>query len=211
VLAVLWDERGRMWFHARATIVESAVGFALASCWAPPSRGPRLLAVLERTLRPWLVASQAIPILAVAPLIAVWLDYGTAQIMVAFIIAFFPVSSRRRRAARGRPPWPDDPQPGAGRRRVFVSVAAPGALPALFSGLKLAAVFSVTGAVVAEYVGPIAASYLSEFSTASPHRPQLRGGRPAGVIGVVLRAVAAAERIALPHRNHSVRPSWRKR
>ena len=97
---------------------------------------------------------------------------------------------------------------------VFCHVALPGALPALFSGLKLAAVFSVTGAVVAEYVGADRGlGYLAEFTTA-----QFRTAESfaaillLGVIGVAFfGAVALAERLAMPHRHHPVRPSWRSR
>jgi len=217
VAAVLWDERERMWFHARATIASAGLGFVLAAvlgtALAVALASSR---ILERTLHPWLVASQAIPILAVAPLVAVWLDYGVTQVMVAFLIAFFPVVVTGVDGLRGVDPALAGTLRtlGAGRRQVFLRVTAPAALPSLFSGLKLAAVFSVTGAVVAEYVGSDRGlGYLSEFSTA-----QFRTDRSfaavalLGVIGVAFFAgVALIERLALPHRHRSTRPSWRKR
>ena len=217
VADVLWDDRERLWFHAQATIAEATVGFALAA-----SIGALLAvaivgsAVVEKTLYPWLVASQAIPILAVAPLVAVWLDYGAAQVMVAFAIAFFPVvvtgvdglrsvDPALARAARTL---------GASRGWTFRRVTLPAALPALFSGLRMAAVFAVTGAVVAEYVGADRGlGYLSEFSTA-----EFRTARSFAAIAllaaiglVFFAAVGLAERLALPHRRHSVRPAWRRR
>lgn len=217
VAQVLWEERGRMWFHARATIAAAGLGFILAavlgSALAVALAWSR---VLDRTLHPWLVASQAIPILAVAPLVAVWLDYGVTQVIVAFTIAFFPVVVTGTDGLRGVDPALGAALRtlGAGRREVFVRVTAPGALPSLFSGLKLAAVFSVTGAVVAEYVGSDRGlGYLSEFSTA-----QFRTDRSfaavvlLGLIGVAFfGAVALIERLALPHRHRPTRPSWRKR
>jgi ABC-type nitrate/sulfonate/bicarbonate transport system permease component len=217
VARVLWDERERMWFHARATIAAAGLGFVLAAMIGTALAVALAWSrILGRTLHPWLVASQAIPILAVAPLVAVWLDYGVAQVMVAFTIAFFPVVVTGIDGLRGVDPALGAALRtlGAGRRRVFLTVTAPGALPSLFSGLKLAAVFSVTGAVVAEYVGSDRGlGYLSEFSTA-----QFRTDRSfaavvlLGLIGVAFfGAVALLERLALPHRHHPTRPSWRKR
>jgi putative hydroxymethylpyrimidine transport system permease protein len=210
VAQVLWDDRSRLWYHAQATIAEAAVGFGLAASLGfalavaiVASRG------VEAALYPWLVASQAIPILAVAPIVAVWLDYGAAQVMVAFVVAFFPVvvtgvdglrgvDSALGRAARTL---------GASRAWAFWRVRVPASLPSLFSGLKMAAVF-------AEYVGADRGlGYLSEFSTA-----EFRTDRSFAAIVLLaliglafFGAVALAERIALPHRHHAVRPAWSPR
>jgi len=217
VAEVLWDDRGRLWFHAQATIAEAAVGFALAA-----SLGFALAVAIvgsraaERTLYPWLVASQAIPILAVAPLIAVWLDYGTAQVIVAFVVAFFPVVVTGVDGLRGVDPALARMARtlGAGRPWTFGHVTLPAALPSLFSGLRMAAVFAVTGAVVAEYVGADRGlGYLSEFSTA-----EFQTARSFAAIALLaliglafFAAVGLAERLTLPHRRHPVRPSWRPR
>ena len=170
VAQVLWDDRSRLWFHAQATIAEAAVGFALAASLGfalavaiVASRG------VEAALYPWLIASQAIPILAVAPIVAVWLDYGAAQVMVAFVVAFFPVVVTGVDGLRGVDPALGQAARtlGASRSWAFWRASVPASLPSLFSGLKMAAVFAVTGAVVAEYVGADRGlGYLSEFSTA---------------------------------------------
>jgi ABC-type nitrate/sulfonate/bicarbonate transport system permease component len=215
VAQVLWDDRSRLWYHAQATIAEAAVGFALAASIGfalavaiVASRG------VEATLYPWLVASQAIPILAVAPIVAVWLDYGAAQVMVAFVVAFFPVVVTGVDGLRGVDPALGRAVRtlGASRSWAFWRVRVPAALPSLFSGLKMAAVFAVTGAVVAEYVGADRGlGYLSEFSTA-----EFRTDRSFAAIALLaliglafFGAVALAERLALPHRRHAVRPAWR--
>lgn len=217
VAEVLWDDRSRLWYHARATIGAAFVGFALAAVVGLLLAGAVVSSrILEFTLYPWLVASQAIPILAVAPLVAVWLDYEVAQVMVAFVIAFFPVVVTGADGLRGV-----DPEPGralrtlgAGRWWVFRRVAVPAALPAVFSGLKLAAVFSVTGAVVAEYVGADRGlGYLTEFTTAQFRTAEsFAAVLLLALIGVAFfLLVALAERVSLPHRHRSVRPSWRSR
>ena len=216
VADVLWSERERLWFHAQATIAESAVGFALAAVVG------LLLAVaiagsrhVERALYPWLVASQAIPVLAVAPIVAIWLGYGAAQVMVAFVIAFFPVVVTGVDGLRGVDPSLGRAARtlGAGRVWTFARVTLPAALPTLFSGLRMAAVFAVTGAVVAEYVGADRGlGYLSEFSTA-----QFQTARSFAAIALLavigmgfFGAVGLVERLVLPHRRHAVRPTWRR-
>ncbi len=213
---VLWSDRARLWFHAQATIAEAAIGFGLAVLVGV------MLAILivgspavERSLYPWLVASQAIPVLAVAPLVAIWLNYGTAQVAVAFVIAFFPVVVTGVDGLRAADPILAQTARtlGAGRMWAFRHITFPAALPTLFSGLRLAAVFAVTGAVVAEYVGADRGlGYLAELSTA-----EFRTARSfaaitlLALIGMIFfGAVGLAERLALPHRRHSARPPWRR-
>lgn len=213
---VLWSDRGRLWFHARATIAEAALGFALAVAIGVAMAVAIVASpAVERTLYPWLVASQAIPILAVAPLVAIWLNYGTAQVMVAFVIAFFPVVVTGVDGLRGVDPALGRAARtlGAGRAWTFRHVTFPAALPTLFSGLRMAAVFAVTGAVVAEYVGADRGlGYLSEFSTA-----EFRTDRSFAAIALLavigmafFGAVSLAERLVLPHRRHPTRPGWRR-
>jgi ABC-type nitrate/sulfonate/bicarbonate transport system permease component len=214
---VLWEDRDRLWFHAQATITESAIGFSLAAA------AGLALAILitrstvaEHALYPWLVASQALPILAVAPLVAVWLDYGTAQVMVAFVIAFFPVVVTGVDGLRAVDPALAQSVRtlGASRLWTFRRVTLPAALPAIFSGLRMAAVFAVTGAVVAEYVGADRGlGYLSEFSTAEFQTARSFAAIALlALIGMAFFAlVGLAERLLLPHRRHASRPAWRRR
>jgi ABC-type nitrate/sulfonate/bicarbonate transport system permease component len=217
VAETLWEERARLWFHARATLSAALVGFALAAvgglALAAAIAASR---VVESAVYPWAIASQAIPVLAVAPLAAIWLDYGAAQVLVAFLICFFPVvvtgvdglraaGPELGRAARTL---------GAGPGWVWRHVTFPAALPAVFSGLKMAAVFAVTGAVVAEYVGADRGlGYLTEIATSQFETARAFAAIIClAVMGIALfAAVAACERIALPHRHHPVRPSWRRR
>ncbi len=217
VAETLWTDRDRLWFHAQATITEAGIGFALAAALGVAlAVGIASLRPMEVAVYPWLVASQAIPILAVAPLVAIWLDYGTAQVMVAFVIAFFPVVVTGVDGLRGVDPAMARAVRtlGSGRTWTFWRVTFPASLPTLFSGLKMAAVFSVTGAVVAEYVGADRGlGYLSEFSTAEFQTARSFAAIVLlALIGLAFfGAVCVLERLALPHRHHSVRPSWRHR
>ncbi len=111
---------------------------------------------LERVLYPLLVASQAVPKVAIAPLLLVWLGYGSApKIVVAFLIAFFPVvvnsaaglnqvhgDMLRLAASMGMRPW-----------AVFRKLRLPMAVPSIMSGFKIAITLAVVGAVVGEFVG----------------------------------------------------------
>ena len=165
---------------------------------------------------PMRIAAIAAALLAVAPLIAVWADYGTAQIMVAFLIAFFPVVVTGVDALRGVDPELTHAARTLGATRAWTwrHVTLPAALPGLFSGLKMAAVFAVTGAVVAEYVGADRGlGYLSEIATGQFETVvSFAAIALLAVIGVAFfGAVALVERIVLPHRRLPVRPTWRRR
>lgn len=217
VAETLWTERGRLWFHAQATITGTLVGLGLAVVVGLAAAGVISASRLaDRALYPWIVASQAIPVLAVAPVVAIWLDYRSARVLVAVLICVFPVVVTGVDGLRRA-----DPQLartvrtlGAGRMWVWRHVTLPAAMPSLFSGLRMAAVFAVTGAVVAEYVGADRGlGYLTEIST-SQFETAVAFAAIAwlAVIGVVLfLAVGLLERLVLPHRHHPTRPRWRSR
>ena len=216
IARTLVDERSRLWFHALATIEETLLGLAVAVAAGV------LLAVLiaasraaERTVYPWVVASQTVPILALAPLLGIWLDYGTAQVFVAALFSFFPVVVNGVAGLRAA-----DPELGralrtlgASRAEVWRRATLPAALPSLFAGIRMAAVFAVTGAVVGEYVGADRGlGYLSEIATAQ-FQTVLTFACVAwlAAIGVALFAlVSLVERVALPYRRHDVLPRRRR-
>ena len=115
-----------------------------------------LSAVLRRALYPLLVTSQTVPILALAPLLIIWFGYGMLpKVIVVALVCFFPIVVSTTDGLRVA-----DPDliallraMGANRRQIFLKVRLPGALPAFFSGLKIAITYSVVGAVIGEWVG----------------------------------------------------------
>lgn len=115
-----------------------------------------LSALLRRTLYPLLVASQTVPILALAPLLIIWFGYGILpKVVVVALVCFFPIVVSTADGLRAA-----DPDlislvkaMGANRRQIFLKVRLPGALPSFFSGLKIAITYSVVGAVIGEWVG----------------------------------------------------------
>lgn len=112
--------------------------------------------ILRVTLYPLIITSQAIPIIAIAPLLITWLGFGSSsKIAVSALISFFPVtvstaaglSSLEAGAVSLMRSFP------ASRLQIFVRARLPNALPQIFSGLKVASVLAVVGAVVGEWVG----------------------------------------------------------
>ena len=179
-------------------LVGATAGFALAlamDAWP----------ALRRALVPWLVASQAVPVFAVAPLLVLWFGYGMAsKVVMAAVITFFPVTIN---VLDGLRPDPDALRLftalGASRWQVLVHLQLPGALPALFSGLKVAASVSTIAAVVGEWVGARAGlGYLMQQANAQLRVPLVFGALAwLTAMGLALYgAVAAAER----------RWSWRR-
>lgn len=112
--------------------------------------------LLRNALYPLLVVSQTIPIIAIAPLLAIWLGYGIwPKIIVVGLVCFFPIVVSTADGLRGV-----DPDLVALLRTmrasqwdIFRLVRLPGALPAIFSGVKIAITYSVVGAILGEWVG----------------------------------------------------------
>jgi putative hydroxymethylpyrimidine transport system permease protein len=153
----LYDEFGLLWDNALVTLVEVLLGLAVAVPLGV------LLAVamhLVRPLRdaayPLLVASQAIPIVVLAPIFVLAFDYGMGpKVAIVALICFLPITVNLLDGLRSVPPelLKLMRSLGASRLRSLRSVELPAALPYLFSGLKIAATVSVIGAVFGEWAG----------------------------------------------------------
>ena len=110
----------------------------------------------RRWLLPVLVVSQAVPVFALAPILVIWLGYGLAsKIAMATLIIYFPVTASFYDGLRRTDPgWIEMARTmNAGRWRLLRHVRLPAALPALASGLRVAAAVAPIGAVVGEWVG----------------------------------------------------------
>jgi putative hydroxymethylpyrimidine transport system permease protein len=157
VFAALRD-RPELWrVHALTTLSETLIGFvagsvlgialALAMSFLPPTR---------RILLPAMVVSQALPVFAIAPLLALWFGFGLAsKIVMATIAIFFPVASAFADGlARTDEKLVDLARLyRATRPQVVTLLRVPGALPSLVTGLRLAAVYAPIGALIGEWVG----------------------------------------------------------
>jgi NitT/TauT family transport system permease protein len=111
---------------------------------------------LEAALYPYAILVQTVPIVAIAPLLVVWLGYGRPPaIASAAIVSFFPVLTAANLGLRSTPPEQVELLAlyRAGFLATLLNLRLPGALPFLFSGLRTAAGLSVIGAIVGEFVG----------------------------------------------------------
>ncbi len=123
----------------------TAVGYALAKSRA-----------LEKALSPYLVASQAIPVIAIAPLLVIWLGDGMlSKVVICALIVFFPVLVNTIVGVRAVPTALYDLMRSlhASRAQILWKVELPAALPVLLGGLRIGATLSVIGAIVGELVG----------------------------------------------------------
>lgn len=112
--------------------------------------------VMGRLIYPPMVATQAIPKIALAPLFIVWFGFGLMpKVAVAFLIAFFPVVIDTIVGLRSIDPGMVQlaRSMGAPPHRVFLKLRLPNALPMIFSGLKVASGLAVVGALTGEFVG----------------------------------------------------------
>ena len=113
-------------------------------------------AVWRRWALPLVIVSQAIPVIAVAPLLVLWLGYGMAsKVAMAALVIFFPVvSSLYDGLRRTDPGWIELAQTmNASPRAVLLQIRLPAALPAFASGARIAAAVAPIGAVIGEWVG----------------------------------------------------------
>jgi NitT/TauT family transport system permease protein len=111
---------------------------------------------LEMWLMPLLVSLNMIPKVALGPLIIVWFSYGIGpNILIAFSICFFPIVLTTARGLREvEPDLLDLVRSLRGSRwQIFLKIQLPGALPYIFSGMKVAAILAVAGAIVGEFLG----------------------------------------------------------
>ena len=122
------------------------VGLALVFSW---------FKTVEDLLMPLVVSLNMIPKVALGPLIIVWFDYGpTTNAIIAFSISFLPILITTARGLREIEPDLIDlvKTLRATRWQVFVKIQLPGSLPYIFSGMKVAVVLAVAGAVVGEFI-----------------------------------------------------------
>ena len=158
---------------------------------------------VERAVYPLLVASQAIPKVAIAPLFIVWLGFGLLpKVAIAFLIAFFPVVVNTVVGLRSTPPeyFYLLRSMGATASQTFFKISLPHALPSIFAGLKVAMALAVVGAIVGEFVGADRGlGYLLQVASGQLNTTLLFGGLVVlSALGILLYyAVDGLERVLL--------------
>ncbi len=201
----LYDDRSLLWSNFLVTAEEVLLGILVASV---AGLGLTIAIHFSRTLRqaiyPLLVASQAIPIPIIAPLLVLWLGFGIApKLVVIALVCFFPIVVTTLAGLAAVDPDLVKLMRSfdAPRRRTFWHVEFPSALPGLLTGAKIAAAIAVIAAVLAELSGSNAGlGYLYQQSEAQLLMPRAY----AAVLILCLFAIAlfvaltVIERRALP-------------
>jgi putative hydroxymethylpyrimidine transport system permease protein len=190
-----------LWDNAWVTLVEVLLGLAIAVvAGVGLAIGMHLIRPLRDAAYPLLVASQAIPIVVLAPIFVLAFDYGIGpKLAIVALICFFPITVNLLDGLRSVEPELIKLMRsfGASRLRTLRSVELPASLPFLFSGLKVAATVSVIGAVFGEWAG--ADEGLGRLVLLG--NTQLQTPRVyAGIVILTLMAVALFAAVALAER-----------
>lgn len=157
VVKAMVDDRALLWSHAAITLKESGIGLAVGV-----AIGVGFAALMDsfellyKAVYPILVVTQTIPSVAIAPLLVLWFGYDmTPKIILVVLATFFPVTVGVLEGFRSvdRDAVALLRSMGAGRWQIFRFLKAPSALPQFFSGLRIAAAYSVVGAVISEWLG----------------------------------------------------------
>jgi NitT/TauT family transport system permease protein len=148
---------GSLLYHSLYTLLEVAVGMAIGVVAA--SILGYLLSkstTVEKLVAPYIVASQSVPVVAIAPLLVIWLGSGlSSKVLVCALIVFFPVLINTLVGIRTVPEDLRDLMRSlkATQWQTFALLEVPAALPVYLGGLRVGATLAVIGAVVGEFVG----------------------------------------------------------
>lgn len=157
VVQTLAAEAGTLWGHALITTMEAVVGIVIALVLAiilgvAMDRFP----VVRQGLYPVLVVTQTVPMIVLAPILIIYMGFGAApKILTVVLMCFFPVAVS---FSDGLSQVDEEyvhlvRSYGTGKWGAYRLVKIPAAIPALLSGLKVAATYSISGAVVGEWIG----------------------------------------------------------
>ncbi|WP_198155350.1 ABC transporter permease [Candidatus Burkholderia verschuerenii] len=157
VIEAGWVARDDLWDNTLPTLYVTLIGFSVSLVigWSL-AVAIDFSAWLRRGLMPLLVASQTIPVIAIAPLVIIWFGFGLfPKVLVIALVTFFPVTvglvegfdSADRESANLVKSM------GGNRWKLFCYVRLPSALPSFFTALRISITYAVTGAIFAEYVG----------------------------------------------------------
>jgi NitT/TauT family transport system permease protein len=148
---------GILWEHSAVTLLEIVLGFvagATAAVLTGIALGKSVL--IEKVLSPYIVAAQAVPILALAPLLDIWFGGGLlARVVICALIVFFPIAIATMVGIRSADPLLAEMlrSLGATTAQRTRLLEIPSALPVIFGGLRVGVTLAVIGAVVAEWAG----------------------------------------------------------
>jgi NitT/TauT family transport system permease protein len=194
-------DAGGYWYHAGVTVFESLLGFLLGSL-VGTVLGFALAQwrSLEVASYPFIVAFQALPKVALAPLLVIWFGFGfEGKVYITTIITFFPVLVGAMSGAQSVDPDRLElaRSCNADNWQIFRKIILPSSLPYLFAGLNVASALAVLGAIVGEFVGAKAGlgMLLMQYNQAMEIAPVFALLLILGIIGFVMNyAIKMLER-----------------
>jgi len=158
VVVSLWDLRAvLLGLHLWVTLKEVLLGLGVSILFGILlAFAMNMSRLVERLVYPYIVISQTIPIIALSPVFILWFGYDlTGKIAITILFTFFPIVVNTYDGLRST-----DPEMlqllrtmGANRWQIFSKLQLPSSLPHFFSGLKVAATYSVAGATIGEWLG----------------------------------------------------------
>jgi ABC-type nitrate/sulfonate/bicarbonate transport system permease component len=157
IAAEFVDKFGLLMTHASVTVMESVIGFVLGVLLAVVvAVAMSMVRPVRLTLYPFLIISQTVPLVVIAPLLAIWFGFGfLPKIIMSVIVVFFPVAVS---LTEGLETYDIETVElmrtmKASRWQIYRLVRLPGALPSFFAGMKISAAYGVMGAVISEWTG----------------------------------------------------------
>lgn len=195
IVAAAVENRHALWVSVRTTMLEAVLGFFLSIILGVT--GAILLASskwIEKSVYPYAIILQTIPIVAIAPLIVIWFDAGVnAIVIITFLIGFFPMLSNTLIGLNST----DQNMSNlfylynANAIQTMWRLRIPSALPYIVAGLKISCTLSVVGAIVGEYIAGIGGGqgglgYAITYAAARLKTPYLFAcGLSASALGII--------------------------
>ncbi|MYL51831.1 ABC transporter permease subunit [Pontibacillus yanchengensis] len=143
--------------HLLSTIQLTLLGFIIGTSFGViVAIGLHTISALREIVYPFMILSQNIPIIVLAPLLVIWFGFGTLpKLIIITLVCFFPIAIA---TLDGLKQTSSElmhymKMAGASNKQIFWKLEWPHALPSLFSGLKISATYSVMGAVISEWLG----------------------------------------------------------
>ncbi len=157
IINAFWDSRSLIFFHLTPTVIEAMIGLVVAvfvSVFIAVAM--ERFQTIRKIIYPFLIISQTIPFIILAPLLTLWFGFGLLpKIIIISLVCFFPITINLFDGFQNVDPsiFRLLTSMGAKQKQMFKWVKLPASLPSFFSGLRIAAAYSILGAVVSEWMG----------------------------------------------------------
>jgi ABC-type nitrate/sulfonate/bicarbonate transport system permease component len=157
IIVSFWFSRSLILYHLIPTLIEAIIGLSGAVFVSVfIAIFMERYQIIRKIIYPFLIISQTIPFIILAPLLTLWFGFGLLpKIIIIGLVCFFPITINLFDGFQGV-----DPSTlrlvtsmGASQKQIFKLVKWPASLPSFFSGLRIAAAYSILGAVVSEWMG----------------------------------------------------------